>query len=92
MRRIAEAVASRRRISVDDIYNSPRQTDDLTEARRAIWYEAYHHLGLSLGVIGGAFGKHHTTVLYGIVRWADDNRLPRICSLKKLVDYRPAAN
>jgi chromosomal replication initiation ATPase DnaA len=58
-----------------------------TRARWHVWYIAYHEGGFTLTRIARHFDVHHTTVLYGIVRWAMDNTLPCALDLKD-VDKR----
>jgi len=65
-----------------------RRTDKArTRARWHVWYVAYHEGGFPLTKIAQHFDVHHTTVLYGIMRWSMDNTLPCALDLKD-VDKR----
>ena len=89
---VARRVAGKSNISVTLLYAKGGPQRLVTAPRREVWYHAYHILGHNTAQIGRAFGRHPSTIQFGIVRWAIDNGLPCMCSMKKAVDYRPAGS
>jgi hypothetical protein len=87
---VVQRVADKGGISVALLYAKGRKQRLVTPLRREVWYHAYHILGHSTAQIGREFDRHHSTILFGIVRWAMENNLPCMCSMKKAVDYRSA--
>lgn len=89
---VARRVAGKGGISVALLYAKGRKQRLVTALRREVWYHAYHILGHSTAQIGREFDRDHSTILFGIVRWAIENNLPCMCSMRKAVDYRPAGS
>jgi hypothetical protein len=75
------------RSQVDHVMRGRSRTPEAVRARFHVWYTAYHIGGFPLTAIAKRSGRHHTTVLYGICRWAADKRLP--CALNGGVDAKP---
>jgi len=89
---IAREVAAAHHVDVTALYKKGGPYSVVTIPRQEIWYRAYHELGKTTGGIGLAFSRDPSTILFGIVRWAQRNNLLCLCHMKKAVDYRPAGS
>jgi hypothetical protein len=90
LRHVVRRVADKSHITAALLYAKGGPQRLVTAPRREVWYHAYHILGHNTAQIGREFDRHPSTIQFGIVRWAIENNLPCMCSMKKAVDYRPA--
>lgn len=65
-RQIIRAHADRAGVPVDEFLSSLERADGAVYRRHDAMRDVREHTRLSLPQIGRLFGRHHTTVLYGI--------------------------
>lgn len=84
---VVNAAANEYGVTADDIFSN-RKSKSIADARSACGFILRHRTQMSFPEIGRALGgKHHTTVMYAVRKFAGDNdRLARAARIARTID------